>query len=313
MILGASGFIGRNAVRYFKNQGHEITAVIRQGKDIPDFGVKVDIRFADLTNKESVYKTITGDHDVILQLAASTTNMKDVIERPYVHVTDNAVMNAWIFQAAHEAGIKHVFFTSCTTMYAGTGNSFQQEEDDFTRDEIHPKYFGVASTKVYIEDMAKFWSTLGKTKYTVLRHSNIFGPHDRFNLKTGHVCGATIRKVIDATDKVTVWGAGTEIRDLLPVESLMEAMDLALDQEEAYKLYNIGSGVGLSINDIVETVIAISGKKLTIEHDKAAPTMKFDLILNCKKAVNELEWKQPKLVDIIIALTRTYQWAVKNA
>ena len=57
--------------------------------------------------------------------------------------------------------------------------------------------------------MCQFYSTLGM-KTTVIRHSNVFGPHDKFDLERSHVLGATIRKVIDANegDDINVWGSG---------------------------------------------------------------------------------------------------------
>ena len=55
-----------------------------------------------------------------------------------------------------------------------------------------PQYFGAGWTKVYIEKMCEFYSRIGDTKYTVMRHSNVFGPHDKFDLEKSHVFGATI-------------------------------------------------------------------------------------------------------------------------
>ena len=71
---------------------------------------------------------------------------------------------------------------------------FQNEDDWDPNIEINKNYFGVGNTKVYIEKMCKFYSELG-LKTTAIRHSNVFGPYDKFDLDKSHVLGATIRKV----------------------------------------------------------------------------------------------------------------------
>ena len=95
------------------------------------------------------------------------------------------------------------------------------KETDFDgRDRIYDKYFGVGNTKVYIEKMCEFYSGLGRTKHTVIRHSNIYSPHDKFDIENGHVCGATIWKAFHL-DEIVVWGTGEEKRDLLHVNDLV--------------------------------------------------------------------------------------------
>ena len=66
--------------------------------------------------------------------------------------------------------------------------------------------------------MCEFYSNLSKTKYTVIRHSNIYGPYDKFDLEKSHVFGATLTKVMNGKERVTVWGTGREGRDLLYIE-----------------------------------------------------------------------------------------------
>ena len=73
---------------------------------------------------------------------------------------------------------------------------------------IFEKYFGVGWTKVYLEKLCEFYGRLGRTQYSVLRHSNMYGPYDKYDLDRAHVCGATITKVMEAQDKISVWGGG---------------------------------------------------------------------------------------------------------
>ena len=169
-----------------------------------------------LTNREDVDELLKPGYDILVQAAATTSGAKEIVNKPYYHVTDNAVMNSLIFRSAFEHNIGHVIFFSCTVMHQSSDKPLK--EDDFDANKgMHPRYFGVGWTKVYIEKMCEFYSRISSTKYTVVRHSNIFGPYDKFDLERSHVFGATMTKVMTAKDggKIVVWGTGEEERDLL--------------------------------------------------------------------------------------------------
>lgn len=268
LILGAGGFLGKNACYHFAKSNYEIIQAYS------NIDLRIEQNCTDLIKK---FKP-----EIILQFAANTSNSNDVINAPWLHVTDNAIMNSYIFKAAVNNGVKHVIFPSCTTMYPGDLNR-PVTEADFSRDKIYPKYFGVASTKVYIEDLCKFWSTIGDTKFTAIRHSNIYGPHDRFNLKTGHVCASLIKKIVDAknNDEIEIWGKGTEIRDLLPVHSLMYAIHQILEKQTAkFDLVNIGRGIGISVIELAKVIADLCKKNISFKLVGDAPTLEFNLILN---------------------------------
>ena len=119
LICGGGGFLGKNAIEYFLNSGkYDIRATwYRNGDSTGIFINDVEWINADLTKIEDVKKAFDGGVDVILQYAAVSSNLKDAFEKPYLHVTDNAVMNSLIFREAHETGVEHIIFPSCTVMY----------------------------------------------------------------------------------------------------------------------------------------------------------------------------------------------------
>jgi len=215
----------------------------------------------------------------------------DIVTRPYIHVADNAVMNSHIFRAAYDLNVGQVVFFSCTVMYPSSATALR--ESDFTG-EIAPHYFGVGWTKVYLERMAEFYAGLDRTKYTVLRHSNVYGPHDKYDLERSHMFGATVTKVMTAEDeRIVVWGEGGEARDLLHVDDLIDSVEGALDRQvAAYGLYNIGYGEAFPVRDVVARIIQASGRDLSIEYDRSKPSLKTSLFLDCAKAADELGWRR---------------------
>lgn len=309
IICGATGFIGKNLMEFFCDNKNQVIAVYHNKPPLKEFESKAIWVKADLREPKVLSKHLPGT-DLLLQFAATTSGSKDITERPFIHVTDNAVMNSHLLREAFEAKVKHFIFPSCTVMLQS--KEFQSEGDWDPREEIHKNYFGVGNTKVYIEKMCKFYSDLG-LKTTAIRHSNVYGPNDKFDLEKSHVLGATIRKVVGANDGecINVWGSGKARRDFVFISDLIDLICKAYqNQENMFGLYNCGMGYSISINELVEKIILVSKKQLTIKNDLTKPDIPTALSLDCSKAKNEIKWINK--TDFEKALSITYFWALKN-
>lgn len=308
LICGATGFIGRNMVEHFaKKSEYDVHAVRfnREEYAMPN----VTWHKADLRDPNAVEKLLQGV-DVIIQAAATTSGAKDIVTKPFIHVTDNAVMNSYLFRAAFEQKVKHVIFFSCTVMYQSSDVGLKESDFDANKD-LHPRYFGVGNTKLYIEKMCDFYSRIGETKFTAIRHSNIYGAYDKFDLERSHFFGASVTKVMLAKDKMTVWGTGEEERDLIHADDLNNFVELALkNQKEKYRLYNCGAGRAESVLNVIKKIIKASGKDLKIEHDLSQPSIKTSLFLNCELAEKELGWKP--VIQLDEGIAQTIKWWQKN-
>lgn len=311
LICGADGFIGRNALEYFYEDYH-VTAVLFSDDD-PKFGRLEGVEYLcmDLRNEQAV-KNLFDLHkfDVVIQGAATTTGSKDVIERPYLHVTDNVVMNAWIFREATLKEVGHVLFPSCTVMYQPKENA-QSESDWSESDEIYSSYFGVGNMKVFNEKMCDFYSRIGKTKFTAFRHSNVYGPYDKFDLDKCHVVPAFVKKVADAETELEIWGTGKAKRDVIYIEDLIRFIDLCIkNQKNNYELFNCGAGEAFSILDLAKIVMEVQSKNLTIKMDETKPDIPTTVILDCSKAKEMLGWTPETSLEK--GLAETYKWYSKN-
>lgn len=305
LITGGTGFIGRNVAERFLNMPDvRVYATYLDSEPWQQEGL-IWIR-ADLTKKEDVEKVVKG-MDVIIQAAATTSGSKEILSKPYFHVTDNAVMNSLLFRAAYEEKVPHVLFFSCSVMYQPSDIPVKEIDFDANK-ELVKSYFGVGWTKVYIEKMCEFYSRIGETRFTVLRHSNIYGPYDKYDLERSHVFGATITKVMTAKDgKVNVWGTGEEERDLLYVSDLVDAVEALVKHEgKKYELYNVGFGRSIAIRDLVSKIISHSGRDLTIEFDTSKPTIKTTLALDSTKAKETFGWS-PR-VSLDEGIEKTLAW-----
>ena len=311
LVCGATGFIGRNiAEALAERDKFEVfgTYFLKPALNHPG----ITPIHVDLTNAEQVDRAVKGK-DIIIQAAATTSGSKDIVTKPFIHVTDNAVMNSLLFRAAHENSVSQVVFLSCTVMYQSS--EIPLKEIDFNADEeIHPNYFGVGWTKVYVEKMCEFYSKLGRTKYTAIRHSNVYGPYDKYDLEHSHVFGATMTKVMTNTDgKIVAWGPGTEKRDLLYVGDLVKFVELAIEKQLSnYELVNVGYGKATTIKDLVYKIIEYSGKNIAVEHDLSQPHIPTSLSLDISLAKKLFAWQPDTSLEQGIRKTIAWYKANRN-
>ncbi|MBI2596270.1 NAD-dependent epimerase/dehydratase family protein [Candidatus Daviesbacteria bacterium] len=309
LICGASGFIGRNLFEELsKKKGLDVYGTYHTNK----FSKNPKLIKADLTNKNQV-SGITKGFDVLIQAAAVTSGAKDIITRPYIHITNNLIMNSMLLQAAYDHSIPQVIFLSCTVMYQPNTGKPVKETDLDLNVPMYTSYFGGGWMKVYVEKLCEFYSRLKRSKFTVIRHSNIYGPYDKYDLDKSHVFGATITKVLTAKDgdKINVWGKGEEERDLLYVSDLVSFIELVLKKQDYdYDVFNLGLGKSISIANLVKKIIAISGKRLNIFYDISKPTIPTKLSINISKSRKKFHWA-PK-IGIDEGINKTIRWYMEN-
>lgn len=308
LVAGATGFIGRNMLEFFaRDPAMEVYGVYHERQSFSCPGAT--FVQADLRRSEEVDRVVRG-MDIVIQAAATTSGAYDVIHNPHRFVADNVIMNAQVFRAAFEQKVKHVIFLSCSVMYQSSDKPLKETDFDANA-EIVKNYFGGGWMKVYSEKMCEFYSRVSQTKFTVIRHSNIYGPYDNYDLKVSHVFGATLAKVMQAEDKVMVWGDGSEERDLLYVGDLADFADLAIQkQEAAFGLFNAGLGKSIAIRDLVAKIVEHSGKKLEIVFDTTKPTIKTKLCLDSTKAREVFGWAPQTSLDE--GIHKTMAWYKEN-
>ena len=309
IILGATGFIGKNLIEYFEKK-----------KEFAIYGTYYKTKFIKSKNTKFIkcnllssiqVSKVLKNKDIVIMAAATTSGAKDIIERPYIHVTDNAIMNSVITRSAFDNHSKHIIFLSCTVMYHSSKNKIK-ESDLNLNNEIYPNYFGGAWMKIFSEKMSEFYSRLGRNKYTVIRHSNVYGPHDKYDLKKSHVFGATITKVMMSKNGIIdIWGHGKEKRDFLFVEDLCNFIYLAIKKQKTnYEIFNAGYGNLISINNLVKKIAKHVGKKVLLKHDCSKKSLDTNVVLDCKKANLKLGWRVRNTIDN--GIKKTLMWYKKN-
>ena len=206
LILGSSGFIGKNLSLFFNNK-KQFKCYGTFLKNYPKIlKNKITLKKVNLKKEKEVSKLFKEvKPDIVIQAAATTSGAKDIISKPYMHVNDNAIINSVVTKACFDSQIEHFIFFSCTVMYKAS-KKYLKEKDFNANEEMYPNYFGAGWMKIFVEKLCEFYSRISDIKFTIIRHSNIYGPYDKYDLEKSHVFGATITKVMKAKKDIIIWG-----------------------------------------------------------------------------------------------------------
>lgn len=303
LILGATGFVGRNLAEKLYKEGY--TNLRNHGftRKLEGFGESVQ---GDLRDEKFVEEIMKGV-DVVYHCAASTSNAVDTIYAPLLHVTPNVIINALTMEKAYKEGVKKFIFLSSSTIYPESGERAVRETDNIY-ESIYKTYFPVGWMKRYAEVLCKMYSEIliNPMQTVIVRPANLYGPHDKYDLDKCHVTPASIIKVATRLDPIPVWGDGTEIRDLLYVEDFCEALQLIMEKEEAHEIYNVGSNKGYSVNEVIGYLKEIEGLESPIDYVNNKAPMIPTRLIDSYKIFYTLGWEAK--TSIKEGLEKTLKW-----
>jgi GDP-L-fucose synthase len=197
---------------------------------------------------------------------------------PLHFVTDNALMALQMYRSCVEHGVKRIVYLSSTTGYPDW--PIPVKETDYFEGELHPAYFNPGHTKRFIERLGAMWAA--KIETVFVRVAGVYGAGSDFDPRTSHVIEATVRKVVERQDPLVIWGDGEAVRDALYIDDLVNA--LLKCAEWPAGAYNFGTGVGMSVNAMVDNLCGYAGCSPRIVHDLTKPKMIGIRALDCNKA-----------------------------
>jgi nucleoside-diphosphate-sugar epimerase len=220
----------------------------------------------------------------------------------------NLQINSNIFHAARICGIKKI-------LYAGSVCSHPAEKQNMPdapplkEDEIYPA--NPESAYGWSKLMGEYeLELLGREnpeiEISILRFHNVYGPKCSINQKTSQVIPALIRKVIEGEKELIVWGSGSQTRDFIYVEDVVEAVCLALEKGWNKGAIQIGTGKATSIVDIAKEIIKASGKDMKIVFDTTKKEGDKGRVADYTRAKEILGWI-PK-TSLEAGIQKTFNW-----
>jgi len=307
LVLGGKGFVGSHLIDALLSEGAEVRCF-----DRPDpariaellrwnSADSFELHEGDFLNEGDLRKALSGC-EICFHLI-STTVPGNSNDDPVFDIQTNLAGTVRFLELAVEARIKKVIFISSGGTVYGIPKKIPISEDHPTNPICS---YGI--TKLAIEKYLNLFYHLYGLEYRVLRVSNLYGERQRFRSSQGAVAvflGKAIRN-----EPIEVWGDGSVIRDYLHVSDAVRALIKVMNYEGETRIFNIGSGEGKSLNEVIEAIEAILGRKVD---KKFLAGRKFDVpvnILSTKLAEEELEWKPT--VGFEEGLKRFANWMLES-
>jgi len=284
LVTGASGYIGGAVVESLRTSGHEPVALVHRQAVAGD----VESRQGDLLVAESLATALDGI-DAVCHLAALSSG-RESFARPVEYFRVNVSGTLALLDAMAAADVRQLAFASTAAIY-GTPEK-QPMSEDLPDNPPHP----YAASKAAAEAAIAWQARTGALSASILRIFNAAGGDDP---DPGRLLPRVLAVAAGEKPHLDINGDGTVVRDYVHVQDVAAAFVATLENSPALGSacrYNIGSGIGTSVTDIVTVVERVTGRQLAVVHRDAAPEPAA-LISDPSRAMDELGWK-PRHSDL---------------
>ncbi len=306
LVTGAGGFIGHHLTRYLVGKGYLV-----RGADIrhPVYGPSPasEFRILDLRRRESCAEAVRGvDH--VYHLAANMGGIGFIEANKAQIVRDNTLIDTHMLEAAREAGVSRFLYTSSACVYPGymqnTPNVAPLREDDAYPADAEDGY---GWEKLMTERLCRHHHQDYGLKTYAVRFHNIFGPLGAYDGGREKSPAAICRKIALAADgdEIEVWGDGEQTRSYCYVSDCVEGIYRLL-QSDHHDPVNLGQDRMVTINQLVDMVAAIAGKRVKKCHDLSKPQGVRGRNADISVMRSVLGW-EPR-VSLEEGLAVTYAW-----
>jgi len=294
LVLGASGFIGTNLCAVLQHQVKSLRGFDFQTNSVEgvewykgNFATDHDTLDAALARVDIVFHLI---HTTVP--ASSNQNI-------YLDAENNILPTIRLLEACRQNGVKKV-------VYVSSGGTVYGRPERVPVVEEHPtnptSAYGVS--KLAIEKYLTLYEDLYGIKSLILRVANPFGPHHKQRKQQG-VVNTFLSKAL-ANELIEIWGDGHVVRDYIYIDDVLRALLAASTYSGKYRVFNIGSGEGMSLQDVLTGVENAMHRKVAVQY--LQPRV-FDVpvnVLDCSRASVEMNWRP--VTSFQAGLQRTLDW-----
>lgn len=270
-------------------------------------------RDADLRDRDAARDVVATIRPAAVVLAAAKVGgILANAEAPVGFLEDNLRIQTNVMAAAHEYDVDRLLFLGSSCIYPKFAPQPIPESALLTgglepTNEAYAiaKIAGIVAVRSYRRQHGRHWIAAMPT--------NLYGPQDTFDLRTGHVLPALIRRFHEAVatgaDRVTLWGSGEPRREFLHTDDLAAALLFLLDRYDGDSHVNVGTGTDVTIRDLAALIGGITGFRGAIDWDPSKPDGTPRKLLDTS-LINGLGW-QPR-IDLRSGIESTYRWFLEH-
>lgn len=306
LVAGGSGMIGTCIVKRLLQYGCDITVVSLESKEYAKklFRNSVNFVHADLTDINTCL-SVTNGKDIVINLLGIKGSVGIGQSKaasmlvPMLHFQTN------LMDASFQNDVKNFLFVSSICAYPQSrkpkleGSVWDGQPKQNDRIAGLAKRIGEVQAESYL--LEHNWQAV-----KIVRPSNVYGPYDNFNPQTAQVIPSLIARMVRGENPVTVWGDGSAIRDFIYVDDAASGMLLALHKAPPCMPINLGSGKGVTIKKVAQTIANTVPKKPKLQWDTTKPTGDPIRILSPVRAEKLLDFKAKTSLEN--GIKKTVEW-----
>lgn len=293
-VTGGAGFLGSHVCTALLAARHDVTVLdnLSTGhrEALPGGVAFIE---GDAGDEARLPGWLQG-HDVVIHLAALVP-VTPSVSRPVAYAQNNIVNTVRLLEAMRDANVRRIVFSSSATVY-GTPEKLPITEDDPVRSQSNP----YGATKVAAEAFMAVYHNLHGFDVTVLRYFNPYGPNELCEPET-HAVPNFVKAAL-ANRPIPVYWQGTQVRDFIYVEDLAKA-HVAVLPLGGLNYFNVGTGTGVSINEVLDAIRGILGRPLLIDDLGQRPGDVPAYYASAAKLTAATGWKSE--VGLVEGLRRT--------
>jgi len=308
ILTGGAGFVGRVVAQKLKARGHDPANLFIPRRK--DFNLT---READVSRLYSTAFGVPGKVDLVIHLAAEVGGIAANRDNPGRYFFANMAMALHLIEEARADGLhtrngKFVQIGTICSYPKFTPVPFNEEQvwNGYPEETNAP--YGVA--KKAAGQMLDAYRLQYGLRSAYVMPVNLFGPHDNFDLHSSHVIPALVRKCVEAQtrgdDHIVCWGTGSASREFLYVDDVAEGILRAAEVMDEPTPINLGASFEITIKDLVELIVKLTGFKGRVEWDASKPDGQPRRCLDTNRAQKLLGWKAE--VPFEEGLRRTIEW-----
>ncbi|MCY7340703.1 MAG: UDP-glucose 4-epimerase GalE [Pseudonocardia sp.] len=300
LVTGGAGYVGSVCAAHLVTAGHDVTVLDDLSTGHPD-AVPEGAQFVKGDLTEAAADVLAEGFDGVLHFAARSL-VSESVQRPELYWSGNVVASLRLLEAMRLHGTPRLVFSSTAATY-GEPEQVPIREDAPTRP-TNP----YGASKLAIDHMIGSYAVAHGLAATSLRYFNVAGAHGRFGERhtvETHLIPIVLQVAAGTRESVQIFGDdwptadGTCVRDYIHVDDLAAAHVLALDHSETgrHAVYNLGSGTGFSVREVIEACRAVTGHPIPAV---VAPRRGGDpavLIASSEAMIGELGWR-PERTDL---------------
>ena len=307
LITGGGGFIGSHLARYLYSQGHFVRVVDMKFDDYIEEEYCSQRLQLDLRLFENCLKAMEGT-DKVYNLAANMGGIGFITSVFADVMHDNVLINTYMLEAAVRNKVKRFLFSSSACVYP----NYKQTKSDvegLREDDVYPADPNEAYgwEKLFTEEMVKAYQIDRGLDVRIVRYHNIYGPEGTYKGGKEKAPAALCRKVAVASNPgvITIWGDGTATRSFCYIDDCVKGTVMLMESDYDKPL-NIGSDRLVSVDELADIIIKISGKKIAKTYDLSAPEGVKGRNADLTLVGEVLKWKPQ--VSLEEGLERAFRW-----